>query len=243
MALIEFLEWDSTFFERKIGRVSVRSENEFAPFQFINEAKNSFDLVYVFSFQEMLSHKTITLANLALVDIMLTMRMTFNKSKYLAGAFDFRNTLSGVELAACYGIAEQTAIVSRFYKEPLIGPEKTKALYRKWIDNALNKTHSDGIFVLKKNGIIEGIHIIRTDIPKKEGCCTLIGVGKDMRNIGIGKRLWESAYSYWSKYFDIDRVVVPFSMQNLGSLNFHLKMGFDRITEVKYIYHYRNRNR
>jgi dTDP-4-amino-4,6-dideoxy-D-galactose acyltransferase len=43
------------------------------------------------------------------------------------------------DLLQCYTIAEQTSVVSRFYKDKIIGPEKTKALYRKCIDNALNQ--------------------------------------------------------------------------------------------------------
>ena len=82
-----------------------------------------------------------------LVDIRITMSKKLDRIAYKNKPYYLHNSLSKVELKDCYNIAEQIAKVSRFYKEEKIGIEKAKALYRKWVDNALNKTYSDGIFL------------------------------------------------------------------------------------------------
>jgi len=52
--------------------------------------------------------------------------------------------------------------------------------------------------------------------------------------------LWEQSFGYWANESKIKICKVPFSIQNLESFNFHLKMGFNKTEEIKYIYHYRN---
>lgn len=240
MSLIEHLIWDSNFFELNIGRHIIDDERYFDPIKFREEAKNNYDLVYVFSFQNMISSSKAFDANLDLVDIMLTMSMPFTKNNYSDNGFDCRTSLTNDEINGCYEIAEQTSVVSRFYNEPLIGPEKSKALYRKWIDNSLNKSFGDGILIEKSNEIITGIHTIKTDHSEKTGLCSLIGVNKDYKGLGIGRNLWEQAFGYWSLLGNISRCKVPFSIKNIESFNFHLKIGFNKIEEIKYIYHYRN---
>lgn len=239
MPIIERLTWDSSFFEINIGRAVIEDVQTFAPIEFRDEAKNSYDLVYVFS-QTMLSGEKTIEANIDLVDIIITMSMPMKRSLNPDLKFDFRTELSLDEINECYEIAEQTAVVSRFYNEPLIGPEKAKALYRKWIDNSLNRTYCDGILLTKSGKSISGIHVIKTDHNKKTGLCSLIGVNQDYKGMGMGKKLWEQAFNYWTSLEDIDKCIVPFSIKNTESFNFHLKIGFNKIEEIKYVYHFRN---
>ena len=240
MSIIERLTWDSNFFEINIGRTVIVDVQTFYPIKFRDEAKESYDLVYVFS-KTMLSEEHLFKANLDLADIIITMSMPLKRSLNIDSEFDFRTELSIDEINKCYEIAEQTAVVSRFYNEPLIGPEKAKALYRKWIDNSLNNTYCDGILLTKSEESITGIHVIKTDNNKKTGLCSLIGVNKKYKGKGMGKKLWEQALNYWISLNDINKCIVPFSIKNTESFNFHLKIGFNKIEEIKYIYHFRNK--
>ncbi len=237
---IENLEWDSHFFGLRIGRLIVEDDKDFVVETFLSEAQSSFDLIYVFAFRKMLKPTLVLKSRLNLVDIMLTMSKSFYAPNIKTSEFEFRQSLSPAELADCYEIAEQTSEVARFNDEPLIGRERTKAMYRKWIDNALNQSFSDGIFIHKINKKIAGIHLIKTDSESKTAYFTLTGVNKTHIGKGIGKILWEYSYCYWKENHDITKVISPFSMQNIPSFNFHLKMGFNKIEEVKYIYHFRN---
>lgn len=240
MSLIEKLIWDTNFFEINIGRLHIHDEHNFDPIKFNEEAIDNFDLVYVFSYQNMLPLSKVFLANLDLVDIIITMSMPFVKDNFTDNKFAFRTRLTKDEINECYEIAEEISVVSRFYNEPLIGPKKAKALYRKWIDNSLNNNFNDGILLAKSHEIITGIHVIKTDHNDQTGYCSLIGVKKDYIGKGIGKNLWEQANGYWTLNDKINRCKVPFSLKNIESFNFHLKIGFNKIEEIKYVYHFRN---
>lgn len=242
MSEIEYLQWDSSFFGKKIGRLILTDENNFDGNRFVKEAEENFDLVYIFSLNKILSNQIVIMANLNLVDIMVTMSKPLDTNQSKENDYDFRTSLTEEEKNECYNIAEQTSIVSRFYKEPLIGPEKTKILYRKWIDNALNNTFSDGIFIQKENDRIIGIHLIKTDTNNNIGYFTLTGVDSNFKRSGVGKSLWNQSFGFWSRNNVIEQIKSPFSFQNRESLNFHLKMGFNKIEEIKYIYHFRTKH-
>ncbi len=113
-------------------------------------------------------------------------------------------------------------------------------MYRKWIDNALNKSFSDGLFLTKDAGIVTGIHLLKTDQENKIGYFTLTGVNPNSKRMGIGNKLWTQSFGFWGKESEIDTIKSPFSFQNAASLNLHLKMGFNKTEEIKYIYHFRN---
>jgi len=237
---IERLKWDSDFFELNIGKIDFFEDSFFEPENFIKKVKEQiFDIVYVFKYQSILAHEDQLRAGLELTDIQLTMSKKFNPNDYLNIPYDLRTELSQKELNECYAITETISHVSRFFKEKNIGPNKTKELYRKWIDNAVNQTNSDGLFLVKEQGKIVGIHVIKTNKKEKNGYCSLIGVDPNLKGKRIGTMLWNQAFSYWANQCEVEMCKVPFSLQNKESFNFHLKMGFNKIEEIKYIYHYR----
>lgn len=239
MLQIENLQWDSNFFELNIGKLVLNNEDTFNPILFNEVLKKDFDLVYVFNSQNMLSKSTTEIANLELVDIMITMSVQLSEISYVDTTVNFKTILTKNEIEDCYKIAEQIAIVSRFYNEPLIGAEKTKLLYRQWVDNALNQTFGDGVILLKKNDKISGIYIPKTNHFENIGICSLVGVNNQDRGIGIGRKLWEQSFAYWKSKSDVIQCKVSFSLKNMESFNFHLKIGFNKIEDIKYIYHSR----
>ena len=96
------------------------------------------------------------------------------------------------------------------------------------------------MFLEKNDGCISGIHLIKTDEKNMIVHCSLIGVNTFIRGKGIGKNLWNQAFGYWANEKEIKYCQVPFSLQNMASFNFHLKIGFNKVEEIKYIYHFRN---
>lgn len=237
---IQYLSWDSSFFKLKVGKINITSSAFFNSKEFKEKAvEENYDLIYIFNYGNMLNQQDLIIAQIELVDIMLTMSKKFNGNKHKKINYEFKTNLSQQEINDCYFIAEQTSSVSRFYQEKTIGKEKTKELYRKWIDNALVGTHSDGLFMFKDNDTVAGIHLVKTDDIDKIGYFTMTGVSPDFKRRGIGRNLWLQSFNYWATDKDIELIKSPFSFQNKDSLNFHLKMGFNKVEEIKYIYHYR----
>ncbi|KAF0236569.1 MAG: TDP-fucosamine [Prolixibacteraceae bacterium] len=238
--VIEFLKWDSEFFGIKVGKLTIYDDMDFDPFLFKQQSNDEkFKLVYVFKFQKMLPWDKVLKADLHFVDIQLTMSKKFEKADYMNIPYDFRTELTDKERNECYKIAEDTSMVSRFYNENKIGKEKTKKMYHKWIDNSINKSFSDGLFLVKELNSVSGIHLIKTDNQNKIGYFTLTGVDPNYKRMGIGKNLWIQSFSYWANNSKIEIVRSPFSFQNSESFNFHLKMGFTKVEETKFIYHFR----
>lgn len=236
---ISYLEWDSKFFSLKIGKIEIYHESTFDENRFIESAEQeNYDLIYIIKFGEFLPINKSIKIGLFLMDSMITLSLKNNVPKHINNPFLIRNSITEKELSACYKIAEQTSSVSRFANEPLIGVENAKKLYRKWVDNAVNGVFCDGIFLEKNNDDVNGIHLIKTDLKNKIGHCSIIGVLDGTKGSGIGSKLWNQALGYWSLN-GINKCMVPFSIQNLPSFNFHLKIGFNKVEEVKNIYHYR----
>ena len=238
---IQYLDWDTNFFGIKIGRVELNEKSSFDPLVFRERALDEkYELIYVFKYGAMVDWGSAIKAEIELMDIMLTMSMKFDKRKYLNLSYTLCNELQPSELNDCYRIAEQIADVSRFNKESKVGSVKAKKLYKTWLDNALNQSFADGVFVAKHEDVIAGIHIISTDAARRIGKCSVIGADSNFKGLGLGKNLWSQAFGYWAKENKIETCQVPFSILNNESFNFHLKIGFNKVEEVKYIYHFRN---
>ena len=241
---IEELIWDSNFFNLKIGKCIIHDDNEFDLYTFKKNAEiEKYDLIYIFKHNSLFKKNIVFNLNLDLIDIAVEMSKEFSSESIDKRPFELKNTLTDKELAETYLIAEQTSIVSRFHKESMIASSLTKKLYRAWIDNSLNRSFSDGLFIEKIDDTVVGIHVIKTDLDNKTGYFSLTGVRSDIKRKGIGGKLWNQSFQYWAEQNIIEKVRSPLSLQNKESLNFHLKMGFNRIENISYVYHYRKLNK
>lgn len=235
---IQYLEWDSNFFNKKIGYLELSSSSLFDSKLFVEQVeREGYELVYVYAYDNFIQQKLLTEGKLELIDIMLT--MVKENIYHQSNQFKLHTNLTTKQLNECYNIADQIAKVSRFYNDKDIGPEKAKMLYRKWVENASNETFADGLLLEKEGDKIIGFHIVKSLKKSNSGICSLIGVDEKYKGRGIGTKLWNQANLYWSNEKNIKKIKVPFSLQNIQSFNFHVKMGFDKVSETKYIYHYR----
>jgi len=79
---IEHLPWDSDFFRKKIGKVNIPVLGHFDSCAFKkNAVKENYDLIYIFKYDNILNQQDISIANLELVDIMITMSKSFDKKE------------------------------------------------------------------------------------------------------------------------------------------------------------------
>ena len=235
--IIEFLKWDSDFFDIKVGKIELW-RGSFDKAKFINlQEKEEYDLIYGFSNANQTPYGFWESLGFHLADCAVTLSMKFNPVQYRDIEYECCSNLSREDINVCYEISEMIAPLSRFYKEPAIGSELTKKMYRKWIDNALDGTFSDHLFVERIRGKIAGIQAIKTD--NNVGAVTLIGVREGFQRQGIGRKLWNQSAGYWSNYSSkVNLVKVKFSIRNVSSFNFYIAIGFNTVESVNYIYHY-----
>jgi GNAT superfamily N-acetyltransferase len=235
--IIEFLDWDSQFFGLKIGRIESLA---YIPTKedFLEEVRREkYDLIYIFSYADLKDNGFWESVGCRLTDTIVTLSMPFEAEKYRNAYGKCFNELTQSDLDACQKIAETVAPKSRFYREKLIGPELTRKMYRQWINASLDGSFSDGLFMEKIDGKVVGIHTIKTE--KTQGIFTLTGVDPGFLKQGIGRKLWNQSFAFWAaQQSNIIKVTSRFSIRNFASFNFHLAMNFNKIEQVKYIFHY-----
>ena len=236
------LKWDSNFFKIKVGKIHLYNEQSLN-FELLEKSflLDRYDLLYVQTSTPFLQLPLSDLYDVELMDVQISMSKEIRNNIYKPEKFEFKNGMTNHEIEQCYSIVDETAKVSRFFKEPLIGPSKTKLLYREWVYNSLYSGFADGILIKKVDSIIVGLHIIRTDPTLGIGHCSLICVSDRVQNKGYGTTLWLDAENYWASLRNVKKCIVPFSLKNLQSFNFHLKIGFNRIEKINYIYHVRKK--
>lgn len=234
------LDWDTVFFSIVIGKIEINESTEFDLRKFLDQRKK-FDLIYVFSKNLVFNKSVLDSTGLELKDVRITMSLDLKEKEFPETKFELLNSLSQIQLKDCLSIVRKTAEVSRFYHEPLIGRKKTEKFYEKWLFNALNQEYADGILIEKdtKSNKIASLFIPKTFINKNIGMCSIIGVHPIFKGQGYGTKIWNQAFTYWSSS-GISNINVPFSLFNTPSFNFHLKMGFNKIIETTYIYHFKN---
>lgn len=239
MRQIDILNWDSDFFKMKIGEVKIGEGSFFNSSRFLLEVEcEKLDLVYIVKYGEYLSDKLCNELDVTLTDTILKMSRSDVSSPEISRTVQLEKLLSKDDLEGCYEIAGQICEVSRFYKEPLIGKFKAIELYHKWIDNSISGQFCDGILLEKSHERVQGIFVVKTNLVSGFGECSLIGVNKEDKGLGIGTKLWKQAIEYWQS-IGVYKYAVNFSLQNRASFNFHLGMGFNKLEEVKHIYHFR----
>lgn len=182
---IKFLEWDSTFFNKKIGKLELAEASISLSELNIIISNTDFDLIYLFVPPSVAIKEVLTnINNALLVDEKTTyykhlQQSTFSSSPNIKPVVDMDNAL--VDLAV------QTGSFSRFNIDPNFERTAYKRMYTEWIKNSLNHSIADEVFVFengqKKLGLVTvGKKGTRADIG-------LLGVDTNARGQGIASAL------------------------------------------------------
>lgn len=231
---IVYLKWDSNFFRKKIGKIELLTDgNNFSNINLDDILKNSdYDLIYFFIDISLDIYNYLSVFKPFLIDTQVVLNMNIpsilRKSDYNLinnDNFDMKN------LDRIYEIAEEASEISRFYYDPYLRPY-VKKLYRKMVDNSLNKSFGSGIITDSEEEPKGFISLLLSNDLSKE---LLIAVKKEFNNHGIGKLLIKKALSCCHDYgkSEISTIV---SAKNINSLNFHFSQGFN-IKKIMNIYH------
>lgn len=216
----EYLDWDSNFFNLRIGKLEIGKEDIKELGKLKLYIMNSFDLVYIYSKSK--------IAGITLVD---------NKRIYICRdpkkvIEDKRvNDFSG-HPRDLYELAYQAGHKSRFKIDPNISEEDFNRLYNLWVDNSVNKSFADYIKVFVENGIILGFITAKQFTDKIS--IGLIAVDKKSRSKGIGKKLISSIISIAAA----NKLPIEVATQadNIVACQFYESMGFT-LKDESYIYH------
>ena len=181
------LPWDSTFFNFKIGKITINSLDE------INfEDINTFDLIYVYANEKLILTNKL---EIKLVDEKITFQKNDLKNR---DNFDLINGYVIKEIISVTSdlkkLVLQSGNYSRFKIDSNFNQQKFQELYYEWIDNSVYGNLADivlGVFHLNK---VVGFVTLKKHLSFSR--IGLIAIDETYRGLGLGKLL----LSYMEKY-------------------------------------------
>ena len=229
--MLQPLEWDSVFFGKKIARIDIADLKKNAALINTLIRESSFDLIYCFvqpnegSVDEIVS----MLDGAIWVDGKVTYLKKAMQQDY---ASDY--ILSAKEMeSALYDLAIQTGVYSRFHTDKRFEPDHYVNLYKKWIENSVNRSIADEVALWRENESVEGM----ITIGEKNGRADigLVGVDQRARGKGIATQLLRFAENFaYNKDFKELQVVTQ--QQNEPACRLYEKYGFE-LESVVNIFH------
>lgn len=227
----EILDWDSRFFELKVGKLEhnvLQKQDIQAVFDEL-EAEE-IDLVYYYS-DEPLEGKVSGNYEVILVDKKVPLKKNLKVAEKLHPAISFYNCDKPnddlIELAQLAGIH------TRFKVDPNISEELYNNLFRVWIEKSVDGTMASKVLVYKKYEEIVGFGTVK--INGEEGQAPLFAVKRKNEGTGISFALMEALESYMAKK-GCKYVITSTQETNRKALKVYERYGLE-IQKKIYVYH------
>lgn len=237
MINMQYLSWDSEFFNYKIGKVDLDTLNNEELVKLKEEqVKQGYDLLYLMTTNEKRVSK---LENANIGAALMDEKVTY-----------FKNIDSNPEQLENSHISEYTqdpcpellqlvylsGHESRFKKDTELAPY-FEEMYKTWIDNSISGQLADTVLVHCDNQQINGFVSL-----KKEGLTGNIGLiatAKKQHGKGIGRQLMQATENWYIRN-KITNATVVTQLSNKQACSFYKKNGYS-IKEIQYIYHLWNK--
>lgn len=224
---IQLLDWDSNFFGKKIGRITVKDESEFDLIKLKHQLSvESYDLVYIFSEELLPTYFEQP------INTKVGFGMQISKNAIPRFSDNIKIYTSQEITPILKDLAYQAGHFSRFYLDVNFETTSFYQLYDKWLANSLGEDVL--IITYLDNNQVAGMVTLETKADKN--LIGLIGVDKHTRGKGIGKHLM-NACIYYSQVQQKDYLEVYTQEENVNAYKFYESCGFNLISR-RYIYHY-----
>ncbi len=225
--MIKELVWDSVFFGRKIGELTLNSQN---PEQIVTAVEKAKADGFQYIICKIHSLQTSTVKLLASLDFYLSdigVIWSVETNKFLYENIN-KNLKTGQSVRIAIDkdipklkeISKSLFTESRFYNDPFFSKEEADNLYQEWIENSVKGKAVDVVLYMQDTGFITCKKTVRNS-----GETVLIGIKKEFRNRGVGTILMEEAIK-WFKKQGVNLVSVRTQIKNMNAMNFYLKSGF-----------------
>jgi dTDP-4-amino-4,6-dideoxy-D-galactose acyltransferase len=235
--LIEYMSWDSDFFNKKIGRLLITDVNNLESF-LKDAATTGYQLIYVFGDKEyFVNNDIIKKFNGKLIDrkIVYEKRITSAEGQLLSVAeginiseyIDNELTLELEQLAYISGR------YSRFKLDNNFGKNDFFKLYKIWLERSLSKEIADKVYVVKHNSIIGFVTLKYND---DIGDIGLLAIDNNNQGKGYGKQLIQRCLLDLIQK-EIYTINVSTQLDNKDACVFYEKCGFNTKL-ITNIYHF-----
>jgi dTDP-4-amino-4,6-dideoxy-D-galactose acyltransferase len=228
---LQFLEWDSDFFKKKIGKIAFQNEQNLQK-EIIKSKSENYDLIYLTSNEEINNwHEIKEDFEINFVDKKTTFlkEIEFNISEH-----EFISLYSEqIAEEKLIKLAIQSGIYSRFNVDKKIGKENFENLYQTWIEKSVSLEIALGVLAYRIDNELVGF----TSMGKKNNRADIgiIAVDEAYRGKGIGKSLIKSAEK-WFAQNGFKTMQVLTQGDNHAACNLYKNCGFE-IEKVEFFYH------
>ncbi|MDT0686581.1 GNAT family N-acetyltransferase [Autumnicola psychrophila] len=231
--MVQKAEWDSNFFGFPVGKVNLKSVDNFEE---VILASEKFKLVYVFSDVE------INEPSLDLVDKKIIYKKALEANKEINPVEGNGDLTSFDPKIHSYDhlleLAHLSGTYSRFKLDSNIPGSRFLEMYKLWLDNSINKKIAFETLVSITEGNISGF----VTLGKKDSDCSQIGliaVNGDYQGRSIGSRLI-SECEILSQGKGFSSIEVTTQGENKAACGLYEKNNFN-IKSAQYIYHLWNK--
>jgi len=230
MKSYEKLIWDSDFFGFDICRIEVSDYCKSEMQATVSSAfKDGIKLVYLV-IPEAIDKKDMFASGFVSSKVIFTANIdTDNRSDN-----NVREYISVSVTEQMYDLALESGRYSRFKLDVKFPSGSYEKLYGKWIENSVNGTISDKVFVFDRENNILGLVTLKIK-EGRVGEIGLIAVDKKYQGTGIGTKLLNYTKDYLMSR-DINELEVATQRENKQACTFYLQNGF-KIKETFNYYH------
>jgi dTDP-4-amino-4,6-dideoxy-D-galactose acyltransferase len=233
-----FLEWDSQFFNLRIGRLTPnRLTPEAMPFILDWCRANRIDCIYFLADPDDSETTRLTARHeFQLVDIRVTLENRWFASAHHSplpaekGVRTFRPD----DLQALRDMAGRIHQDSRFFFDPHFPRPRSRALFETWIEKSCADAEGK-VFIAEFQGKPMG-YIACRRVNSQTGQIDLVGVDGPAQGQGLGGRLVKAALS-WFSTGHINQAFVVTQGRNLPAQRVYQKCGF--VTQSMQLWHHR----
>lgn len=191
---IEFLEWDSNFFKKTIGKIEINKlSDELQLAEVLATEKENYDLIYLFSPEDILLPENTFFTNFTLTKVdtkvIYSWQLKTNKKDLVentrsSAVINYSADKLSKELAL---LVYDSGIHSRYFTDPNFSIKEFENMYYIWAEKSLKREIADYFFVTKEKAINS---FVTLKINKNRfGTIGLISVNKNLRGKGIGSQL------------------------------------------------------
>ncbi|MFP3591680.1 GNAT family N-acetyltransferase [Chryseobacterium sp. SIMBA_038] len=225
---INFLQWDSDFFKKKIGEISLNKKEN------IN-FNDEYDLIVV----KQSSDFDVDLEGYNLIFQETKVNFIKTLDDVNDSVYDIIQDTDHNEKSVDFfkGLAYESGKMSRFLLDPAFGEAKFKELYDMWIINSLNKKFAVKTFFIEEaNEAIGFVTVQKYDTLGKIG---LIATHPDFQGKGFGKKLLKTAEDFCIKN-GITHLEIPTQKENTQACAFYEKQGYTIKDEIIIKHYWKN---
>lgn len=232
MVKIQPLQWDSEFFNLRIGKAIIEFYSDFTSLiEQEKQLRGMYDLIYVFSAEKIARIADVDY-NFVLVDEKTIYEMDVISSETQEDVCLYSDNQPNKEL---YQLALISGAYSRFKLDKNFPENSFEKLYYRWIEESVNGNMADAVFVHNSANSIDGMITVKWNNECAD--IGLVAVETNTQGKGVGSALMKHLHAYLKQNTTVKRISVATQWQNIKARNWYEKNGF-QVKSVTNLYHW-----